>query len=102
MARINRRIYDNKTITFNFIAWFFILCGVVFCLFPILIIVSGSFTSEKALLLHGHNIYPREVSLEAYNFVFRKVDSLMRAYENTIVITILGTFIGLLCITMAA
>lgn len=102
MAKIDRRIYDSKTIAFNLIAWFFILCGVVFCLFPILIIVSGSFTSEKALLLHGHNIYPWELSLEAYNFVFRKVDSLMRAYENTIVITILGTFIGLLCITMAA
>ena len=38
MAKIDRRIYDSKTIAFNLIAWFFILCGVVFCLFPILII----------------------------------------------------------------
>lgn len=102
MAKIDRRIYDRKTIIFNIMSWLLIALGVIFCLFPILIILSGSFTDEKALLLQGHNIYPRAFSTYAYEFVFRKVDSLILAYENTIVITILGTFTGLVCITMAA
>lgn len=101
MLKVNRRLYDSKTIGFNIGAWIIITFGVLFCLFPIIIILSGSLTDETTLLLHGHNIWPEKFSTEAYQFVFKRMDSLLQAYKNTTVIMFAGTFLGLLCITMA-
>ncbi len=101
MKRLNRRLFDSKTIMFNVIAWILISAGVLFCLFPIIIILSGSLTDETTLLVQGHNLWPRKISLEAYQFVLKKVNALAQAYKSTIAVTIFGTGLGLLIISMS-
>lgn len=101
MKGLNHRVYDRKSIAFNIFGWLLVLIAVFYCIFPILIILSGSLSDETDLVLHGHNIWPRKFSAEGYKFVLSKAPALGKAYINTILVTVIGTTLGLLCITMA-
>lgn len=89
-------------IALNIIAYTF--CGVValICLIPFIMIVSGSFSSEEAILQNGFSLLPQDFSLEAYKTVFREPAVVFRAYGTTIGLTIVGTVLGLLIQTMTA
>ena len=89
-------------IALNIIAYTF--CGVValICLIPFVMIVSGSFSSEEAILQNGFSLLPQDFSLEAYKTVFREPAVVFRAYGTTIGLTLVGTVLGLLIQTMTA
>ena len=70
------------------------------CIFPFLIIVSSSFTSEQVIRAEGVKLFPKEVTLEAYNMVC-KGGTIWWSYLLTIILTVVGTAIGLTCIAMA-
>jgi len=74
----------------------------ILCLVPFVMVVSGSFSSEEAIRFYGFNIFPRDLSLEAYNTVFQEPGVIGRAYAVTIILTITGTCIGLFLQTMTA
>jgi len=74
----------------------------ILCLVPFVMVVSGSFSSEEAIRFYGFNIFPRDLSLEAYNTVFQEPGVIGRAYSVTITLTITGTCIGLFLQTMTA
>ncbi len=75
---------------------FYALC----CIFPFLIIVSSSFTSETVIRLEGVQLIPKDVTLEAYEMVC-KGGQIWYSYLLTIILTVVGTAIGLWCIAMA-
>lgn len=89
-------------IALNIIAYTF--CGVValLCLVPFIMIVSGSFSSEEAILQNGFSLFPQDFSLEAYKTVFRDPIVVFKAYGTTIGLTLVGTVLGLLIQTMTA
>ena len=66
---------------------------------PLLLLIMVSFTPEQALLLDGYQFIPRELTVEAYRFLFQKPDVLIRAYAVTIFISIAGT-LGSLLVTV--
>ena len=72
------------------------------CLVPFVMVVSGSFSSEEAIRFYGFNIFPRDLSMEAYNTVFQEPGVIGRAYAVTIILTITGTCLGLFLQTMTA
>jgi len=74
----------------------------ILCLVPFVMVVSGSFSSEEAVRFYGFNIFPRDLSLEAYNTVFQEPGVIGRAYAVTILLTITGTCLGLFLQTMTA
>jgi putative aldouronate transport system permease protein len=74
----------------------------ILCLVPFVMVVSGSFSSEEAIRFYGFNIFPRDLSLEAYNTVFQEPGVIGRAYAVTILLTITGTCLGLFLQTMTA
>ncbi|MDR1177053.1 MAG: carbohydrate ABC transporter permease [Treponema sp.] len=82
--------------------WFFISIATLVCLFPFIILVSGSFSSDQAIRFHGYSILPSDFSLDAYKVIFRYPEKVMRAYGVSIFITITGTVSGLFLITMTA
>jgi putative aldouronate transport system permease protein len=92
----------SDVIALNIISYAF--CGIValVCLVPFVMIVSGSFSSEKAILQNGFSILPQQFSLEAYKTVFKDPIVILRAYCTTICLTIVGTVVGLLLQTMTA
>lgn len=72
------------------------------CLIPFVLILSVSFTSETAIQQLGYSLIPSEFSLEAYSYVFRNPGEVISAYGSTIFITVFGTILGTLVMSMLA
>lgn len=92
----------KEVITLNIIAYLFCTIVALLCLIPFIMVVSGSFSSEAAILKNGFSMLPQEFSLEAYQTVFQKPMIVFRAYLVTFILTLLGTVFGLVIQTMTA
>lgn len=94
--------HGSDVIALNAIAYTF--CGLMalICLVPFIMIVSGSLSSEAAIIKNGFSLLPQEFSLEAYKTVFKEPVVVFRAYVTTILLTIAGTTVGLLLQTTTA
>ena len=66
-------------------------------IFPFLLLLSTAFTSEHDLMEYGFRIIPKNISLDAFKFVFKDPKVVFRAYGVTgsfsTVVMILGTFL---------
>ncbi|WP_081669793.1 carbohydrate ABC transporter permease [Butyrivibrio sp. AE3006] len=69
------------------------------CIFPFLIILASSFTSENYIRLHGVQLVPHEFTLKAYEMV-TKSGLIWKSYALTITMTLVGTIVGLSIISM--
>ncbi|MGN1099782.1 MAG: carbohydrate ABC transporter permease [Christensenellales bacterium] len=58
---------------------------------PFFYVISISFSTEHAIGMYGATLFPREFTTEAYAYLFRSGGVIMRAYGNTIVITVITT-----------
>ncbi len=87
---------------------FYVICYTVvilvalICLIPFLLLISGSFTSEQWIRFNGFSLWPGEFSLEAYNIIFKTPMRIVRAYGVSILITAVGTLLGLLLTALTA
>lgn len=86
----------------NILAYSFCTIIALLCLIPFIMILSGSFSSESAIIANGFSILPQDFSLEAYKTVFKEPMTIIRAYATTIGLTAVGTVVGLLIQTMTA
>ncbi len=71
-------------------------------LIPFIILVSSSFSSQDSVLKSGYAIWPKDFSFAAYKYIGEHFDQIFRAYSITIIITILGTFLGVVIVMMIA
>lgn len=62
---------------------------------PLILLVMASLTSNTEITLHGYSFIPGEFSLEAYQYLWNEKSQIVRAYLVTIVVTALGTTVGL-------
>lgn len=70
----------------------FIGIAAVICFLPFWIAVIASFTPETEITTVGYHLWPNEISLDTYKFIFNQKGSLLlRAYGMSIVSTVLGT-----------
>ena len=69
------------------------------CIIPCLLIIGTSFTSETVIHAEGVQLIPKEFSMEAYQMV-TKNGNIWKSYILTIVMTGVGTFLGLSIISM--
>lgn len=97
-----KRLAKDQSLTgYALIHAFFLLLSVAIVA-PFLLIVSVSFTDEKALMANGYSFFPSRFSIVAYDFVLRTPGILLRAYSNTIFVTVVGTILSLLITSMVA
>jgi len=86
---------------------FFFLSGVILTAllivvsYPIIFVLSASFSSGNAVSSGKVFLWPVEFSLEGYKAVFRN-PNIVRAFFNTIFYTLLGTFINVSMAMMTA
>jgi len=73
-----------------------------FCLYPFLLVISGSFTSRAAAVTYGFTLIPREFTVEPYKVLFNGSRRIINAYRVTIMVTVTGTFLALLVNSMMA
>lgn len=69
---------------------------------PLLLTVSVSFTDDKSLALNGYKLIPEKFSLEAYRYIINNGSQIWQSYGVTIFITVVGTVIGLVCMSLFA
>lgn len=81
-----------------------VFIGVVCAIFviPIILIVSASFTESGALANTGYRLIPPVFSTEAYDFLLNDPTIVTRAYGVSIFVTLVGTFVGVLIMSMLA
>lgn len=81
-----------------------IFIGIVCVVFtvPIILIISASFTSSKALADIGYRLIPPEFSTEAYKYLLSDPYLVTQSYEVSIFITVVGVSVGVLIMAMLA
>jgi putative aldouronate transport system permease protein len=90
------------TKVFNIIGYVLITIITIFCLLPFIMVVSGSLTNEEYIIMHGYSLWPKDFSTQAYKTIFTYPKQILTAYGVTIMVTIIGTALGLFLISMGA
>lgn len=83
------------------IIYFVLFLLAVLTLIPILHVLSVSLSSPRAVLDSKLMLWPKQMTLESYKFIFRN-DVLLRSLGITVFITVVGTALNLLFTTSAA
>ncbi|WP_238653460.1 carbohydrate ABC transporter permease [Paenibacillus piscarius] len=72
------------------------------CIIPFVLVLVVSFTDEKTVLLNGYSLFPRKLSLSAYNFLLNDWSSIVRSYGISIFVTIIGTVLSIVIMALFA
>ena len=87
----------------------FFICAVIitiafalFCVMPIILVISASLTDEQALIRDGYRFFPEEFSLASYRYLWRQRAMIGRAYVISLFVTIVGTALGVTFTAMCA
>ena len=88
--------------TANIILHIIFILMTVMCLFPLLLVLSISFSSNSSIMEYGYSIIPKKFSLEAYEYILETPITIIRAYGITIFNTVAGTFLSTLVIALFA
>lgn len=89
-------------VIFNIVSYILLILFSAFCVFPFILMISGSFSTQDAIMRHGYSLFPRDFTIEAYTILFKSPQALLNAYGVTIFVTSLGTVLGLLFMSMAS
>lgn len=99
-AKINKaKIEDGRL--FNMIVYILAAFLFVLVLYPILFVVSASFSNPMEVMSGKVVLWPKGFTLNAYAEVF-KTDEVWTGYRNTILYTTIGTMLNLVLTTLAA
>jgi len=101
-ARSNAIKKPAATVVFDIIGYVVLSVAMLLCILPFILLISGSFTSETTIALHGYGLFPRDFSLEAYRILFKNPIDIVRAYGVSIFVTVTGTVGALLVISMCS
>lgn len=85
-------IKKPTNVLFNVILSILSLLSVI----PFIFVMIISFTDENTLVMNGYRFIPEKLSLYAYQYILNAGENIIRSYGVTILITVVGTIIGLL------
>ena len=63
---------------------------------PFILLIIASFTDESVALSDGYSYFPAKLSVLAYTYIISQAARLGRAYLMTIVVTVIGTGLGVI------
>ena len=72
------------------------------CLIPVLLVASSSLSTESAITKYGYTLLPTEFTTAAYDYILQQPQRIMNAYVVTSVVTVCGTILGLLVMSLLA
>lgn len=85
-----------KTIAYLFMGLFALIC-----LYPLILTLSVSLSSEREVALKGYSIIPRDFTFNTYIYIFAHSGAkILKSYGLTIFVTVVGTLGALLITTM--
>ena len=90
-----------EEIIFNVVALTVTTLFAIICILPVILTISGSFTSEEAIY-RGLKLIPEKFSLDAYKMIFASPDAMLNGYKTTIFLVVVGTALSLIITSMTA
>lgn len=72
------------------------------CILPLLLVFMVSITDNKEVLVNGFSFFPKKITFSAYKYIFESSDVIGKAYLNSTVVTLAGSFLSLVIITFYA
>ncbi|WP_168120643.1 carbohydrate ABC transporter permease [Paenibacillus sp. HB172176] len=97
-----RRIKHTDRKILAFIGYVSLSLFALLCLVPFVLVISSSLTEESKIVVDGYQFLPLDFSTEAYRILFKFPDQMIHAYLVTIMVTVVGTFLGLFLTSMTA
>lgn len=91
---------DTMTKVVHGFSYIFIALFALACLIPFVLMISASFSNETVITKNGFSILPQGFSLAAYDLVFKSPRILIGSYVVTIIMTAVGTVVGLFIVAM--
>ncbi len=91
----------SKSKGFDILAHAVLLIMCILILAPFLLLLSSSFSVETDLIANGYTFWPKQLSLDAYRYLFGD-GSVVKSYGITICVTVIGTTLGLVSTTLIA
>lgn len=82
------------------ISYLFVGLFALVCMLPFVMIVSASFSTESIIRKEGFGLFPKGFTIAAFEWVFRYPEMILGSYTVTVIMTIVGTIIGLFIISM--
>ena len=70
------------------------LCALI--LYPFVLVVSASLSSEADLVEYGYQLLPKKIDLGAYNYVFTNPQQVLQAYKITAIFSFSYMFLSVL------
>lgn len=93
----NLNIISRKTdLVFNII---FVILALI-CIIPVVFIFIISISSEASIKTYGYLFWPKEFSIDSYAFVFREGTTILRSLGISVLVTVLGTALGVMLTTL--
>lgn len=86
---------------FDFANTFLLIMVLLLILYPLIYVVSASFSSAKHVISGNVRLFPIEFTLKSYQAVFKNKD-ILNGFGITILVTVCGTAFNLLLTTLAA
>lgn len=86
------KIKKSTNVLFNVILTILSLLSVV----PFIFVIIISLTDEQSLAMNGYRFIPEKWSFYAYSYIIEAGENIIRSYGVTILVTVVGTLIGLL------
>ncbi len=91
---------SKDKVIFSIISVIFILSITLLCILPMILVVSGSLSSQNSIVKYGYSFLPQDFTFEAYKIAFSQPTAILRAYGITIFVTLTGTVSGLFITAM--
>lgn len=98
---MKKKFHMDEDKVFYFIAYLLVTLVALSVLYPIIYVVSASFSSPSAVRTGKVVLLPVDISLKGYRAVFENKEVLI-GYRNTIFYTVAGTFINVMLTLFAA
>lgn len=87
-------IRKPTNVLFNFILTILSLLSLI----PFVFVIIISLTDEESLAMNGYRFIPEKWSIHAYQYIIDAGESIIRSYGVTILVTVVGTLLGLFLI----
>jgi putative aldouronate transport system permease protein len=72
------------------------------CILPMVLVLSISLSSDRAIKQYGYQLIPKDFSLEAYRLIFQGNSSVFQGYAVSLSVTFLGTLLATFITASAA
>lgn len=88
--------YNRVSKSSNVIFMVIFAIAAICCVIPLIFVFIISFTDQSSIYVNGYSFFPQAWSVKAYTSMFANPKSILNSFGISILVTVLGTAIGLM------